>query len=262
MKVYYVYLITNTVNGKSYVGMTCNVNGVKGRYAAHKSNSIRYVKDSQMYDDMRTFGFDKFTVETLMICSKKHAEMYEHKFIQNLKCLEPNGYNKDPGGLSGYSRSKETIESCSSSRKEDTLPMYITRVRARSGFIVNIPGHKRKYFQTPSYTLEYNLMAAYSYYDKCIGVPTCEPEYILSNVIDRTLPRGIVKSPVGYGVKLSNKPRKIKHLRTIEEAIEYKSAWDMQDLSKIAMMDKFIRQRKNADISKKEKQTKSKIKLT
>ena len=136
MKVYYVYLITNTVNGKSYVGMTCNANGVKGRYAMHKSNSIRYVKDCKMYADMRTFGFEKFMVETLMMCSKKHAEMYERKFIQTLKCLEPNGYNKDTGGLSGYSRSKEIRERCSSSRKgPDTLPMYITRVRARSGLL-------------------------------------------------------------------------------------------------------------------------------
>ena len=87
-----VYKLTNTVNGKYYIGQTQN--SVEKRFRDHM-----YAK-SAIGDAIREYGKDKFTKEILAVCeSKKELNACEIRFIAEYKSNDPNfGYNRTGGG--------------------------------------------------------------------------------------------------------------------------------------------------------------------
>lgn len=94
MKIYNVYKITNTINNKVYIGLTTNP---RVRWNGHKhsggfSNTANYSCD--MYNDMRTYGIDKFSMEIIYQSTYgKHTKQYmERHFIMEYDSHN-NGYN-------------------------------------------------------------------------------------------------------------------------------------------------------------------------
>ena len=93
---YRVYKISCSVNGKIYVGYTGKT--AEERFNAHLLNA-RWRKRTALYDAIRTYGNDSFSVELLVEC-ETHAQACseEIKFIAELNSMLPNGYNMTSGG--------------------------------------------------------------------------------------------------------------------------------------------------------------------
>jgi hypothetical protein len=93
METMFVYQITNTVNGKRYVGQT--VQSLSRRWAQHcKSAGCCALNNA-----IKKYGPDNFSIEA--ICEPPTTELMnelEVYYIQRYNSLTPNGYNLMTGG--------------------------------------------------------------------------------------------------------------------------------------------------------------------
>lgn len=102
-----VYLRTNLVNGKQYVGQANDfINReyewkcLKGSYAGSLINRAR-----------EKYGLENWSVEILVECStQEELNKWEIFYIDKLNTKTPNGYNLTDGGegVSGFKHSNET----------------------------------------------------------------------------------------------------------------------------------------------------------
>ena len=101
-KSFVVYLLTNKVTSKSYVGKTTQM--LKLRLRNHKCN-----KKSLIGRAIHAHGWENFTVEILEECATE-AELNEREiyWIKTLNTKHPNGYNLTDGGESGYKVSEKS----------------------------------------------------------------------------------------------------------------------------------------------------------
>lgn len=93
----FVYLVTNTRNGKKYVG--CTRQTIKARWAKH-CTTAKAGSRFAIHAAIRKYGAACFTVESLEVVEGGHVELMEaerrHISIQN--CVAPAGYNLTRGG--------------------------------------------------------------------------------------------------------------------------------------------------------------------
>jgi group I intron endonuclease len=92
----YIYLITNTVNGKKYVGQTI-CDDIKKRWDSHKKMR-KDVLGRYIYSAYEKYGIDKFKFQIICICFDEDANEYEKEYIKKFNTLVPNGYNLKEGG--------------------------------------------------------------------------------------------------------------------------------------------------------------------
>jgi hypothetical protein len=101
-----VYIFTNLVNGKQYVGESKNIAGRFASYRTLKEN------DQIIIHALRRYTKENFEiyVEYLPDFDKKSLLDLEEELIKKLNCLVPNGYNSLPRGRdrTGYKPSEET----------------------------------------------------------------------------------------------------------------------------------------------------------
>lgn len=98
-----IYKITDTTNGKIYVGQTTMV--IRKRFSSHKNHATNSNRPNDrkciLYQAMRQNGVDNFTIEPIEIVegSRGKADKREIYWIAKLDSLNPElGYNKDRGG--------------------------------------------------------------------------------------------------------------------------------------------------------------------
>lgn len=92
---YTVYLRTNKINGKQYVGQS---EDFKKREKAWKCLSARYA-NKEIQKDRENFGIDNFSLDILALCdTQEESWELEKKYIEELNTRHPNGYNKAYGG--------------------------------------------------------------------------------------------------------------------------------------------------------------------
>lgn len=95
-----LYEIRNTVNKSIYVGITRNTLGV--RWSAHKSAAKRGVK-SILYDAMRSFGADKFSINLIAeFGSEEELLQAEKDLISCHRQSLVKSYNILDGGASYF----------------------------------------------------------------------------------------------------------------------------------------------------------------
>ena len=101
-----IYKITNTVNGKAYIGQTIH-DAVKDRISRHlngQSGGNRLVKHA-----IKKYGKDAFTYEILHDgIIPQFLNDLEIEAIEKFNTIAPHGYNLDTGGNSVGSPSEET----------------------------------------------------------------------------------------------------------------------------------------------------------
>ena len=106
----YVYIITNRVNGKSYIGQTLRrpIDRIRShKYAA--SSKIGARSDMVIARAIRTYGWSSFTWRVIEICqSQELLDAAESYWIEKLRTASPNGYNIALGGRGRGSVSDET----------------------------------------------------------------------------------------------------------------------------------------------------------
>jgi len=99
-----IYLITNSLNSKKYVGLT--VQALKKRWQYHTeqafTNNIKSL--DSLHAAIRQYGAEVFKIEQIDSgTTKVDLESKEKKWIKELGTLVPNGYNISTGGVSGGS---------------------------------------------------------------------------------------------------------------------------------------------------------------
>lgn len=114
MKPHYLYKITNTVNGKMYIGITKDPKHRKWQHFNHRHpdtmSTIKYAIDK--------YGKENFEFEIICIGSKEYILELEPKAISLYNSLAPNGYNISKGGEGGAASSI--------SKRSDDKPVFVT----------------------------------------------------------------------------------------------------------------------------------------
>ena len=83
----HIYCVTNTINGKQYVGQTVD-------------NKCKYGHGLALKQAYKHYGKDAFIYERLFnnIVNRKQLNILEKFWINTLNTLSPNGYNIEKGG--------------------------------------------------------------------------------------------------------------------------------------------------------------------
>jgi group I intron endonuclease len=83
----YIYLITNLINGKQYIGQT--VQTIKERFYGHISK-----KNPVISKAIKKHGRKNFKIEEIDVAyNQKELDLIEGVYISWFKTLAPNGYN-------------------------------------------------------------------------------------------------------------------------------------------------------------------------
>lgn len=94
-----IYQITNTITGRSYIGMTAVP--LARRWWLHQDRARKGVKTA-LYNSMRLHGFDVFCVTEIATLlpkfGRKALGALEQQIIAQQNSLVPNGYNMTCGG--------------------------------------------------------------------------------------------------------------------------------------------------------------------
>jgi group I intron endonuclease len=120
IKKFYVYKITNVINGKIYIGKATNVNK---RWNTHKGIArTKKPKDySHLHKAMNKYGLDKFVIEILSEYNlEADALAAEVNYIKQYDSRNRSiGYNITEGGdgISGFKFSEESKKRMSERRK-------------------------------------------------------------------------------------------------------------------------------------------------
>lgn len=92
----YIYKITNTLNGKIYIGQT--VKSVQKRFTQHKNNANKpYFSQIVLYKAINKYGFENFQCETLEEVPNEKLDEREKYWIEYYDSYF-NGYNSTLGG--------------------------------------------------------------------------------------------------------------------------------------------------------------------
>lgn len=107
-----VYLLTNKINGKQYVGQTSQT--FKKRWGSHGSDAKRNRGPHALIHAFNKYGKDNFEKEILHTCeTKDEMDFVETFYIFFFGTKAPNGYNITDGGDGtsgriGHKASEET----------------------------------------------------------------------------------------------------------------------------------------------------------
>ena len=83
----FIYITTNTISGKQYVG---SHRGLRGD--AYLGSGVL------LNNSIRKHGKEQFTRKIIIECNPEDNMILETKYIEQFKTLSPNGYNLSPTG--------------------------------------------------------------------------------------------------------------------------------------------------------------------
>lgn len=111
---YTVYLRTNLINGKNYVGQT----GDLKRREKEWNNLKSIYANKYINEDRDKYSLDNWTAEVLAeVETQEEALDLEKRFITGFNSVWPNGYNLSIGGSGNWQRSDETRQKLSEVNK-------------------------------------------------------------------------------------------------------------------------------------------------
>ena len=89
-----IYKITNTVNGKIYIGQTKWKLEKRFRYHTYNCSGCVALRNA-----LYKYGVENFTIEEID-CAESQSELDEKEtyWIKHYNCIVPNGYNLKNGG--------------------------------------------------------------------------------------------------------------------------------------------------------------------
>jgi group I intron endonuclease len=119
-----IYIITNTVNQKKYVGQALSIlhggkeHGTMGRWRSHTRKSTIRKGDCRVLDRaFLKYGVDSFTVKTIVTVPLSELDDAEIRYIKECNTRHPNGYNLREGGNNGGKHCPETRKKIGASNK-------------------------------------------------------------------------------------------------------------------------------------------------
>jgi hypothetical protein len=117
-----VYVMTNTITNKRYVGqaVTHRLNhgkyrpfGYLKRFKDHISEAVCNTKKKQcsfLNNSIRKHGTDAFTVELITRCGRDDGNRIEQYYIEQYDTLHPRGYNLTKGGNQRASTHEQRVK--------------------------------------------------------------------------------------------------------------------------------------------------------
>ena len=108
----YIYKITNTVNGKAYIGQT--IQKLENRIKHHLNGNSGSVILKRAIDK---YGCNAFTIEVLHEVLDFALDDLEKEEIKRCNTLSPDGYNLESGGNTHKKPSLETRKKMSEAKK-------------------------------------------------------------------------------------------------------------------------------------------------
>ena len=119
---YCVYVHTNKINGKKYVGQTVHGDRPHKRW----DNGNGYLHCPYFYKAIQKYGWDNFEHEVVAKnLTAQEADNLEKLLIEKLNTMCPDkGYNLEPGGTKNKILSEVTKKKISESHIGDKNPMY------------------------------------------------------------------------------------------------------------------------------------------
>ena len=97
-----IYIITNLLNGKSYVGSSRNIEE-RFRRHRHPANNTKL----QIQKDILKYGVDNFEFGVLLKCPEDMLDVWERDMINLFNTYE-DGYNESQGGEKGSFQNKNS----------------------------------------------------------------------------------------------------------------------------------------------------------
>ena len=101
-----IYIWTNLVNGKQYVGQT---NDIKNRKRQFKCTKKYYAND-YLDNDRKLYDYSNWELSVLKECDDSEADEWERYYINEFNTKHPSGYNITDGGIGGYKMPNEVLE--------------------------------------------------------------------------------------------------------------------------------------------------------
>ena len=124
MNIGYIYLITNLINGKKYVGQTLIT--VDQRWKKHCSVARTQPGVSGIDGAIRKYGEENFSVDTIKECPVDELDKWEIYYIKHYNTFQGDnadiGYNITLGGQGGYLYEID---------EDEMLQMYINGATAK-----------------------------------------------------------------------------------------------------------------------------------
>jgi group I intron endonuclease len=142
-----VYLITNTINGKRYIGQTSLTLGE--RWSLHKS---RHSQCTAIKSAIDKYGFSNFEISILFDdLTKELADEFEKEYIVRYNSHPPYGYNLTDGGDGLFNPSQEIRKRLSDANKGNKnavgairSPEYLNALSKRFKGVPFSEEHKKK----------------------------------------------------------------------------------------------------------------------
>jgi group I intron endonuclease len=117
----YIYLITNTITGKQYIGQTTQLD-VNKRWTQHKTGNYSK-KGGCLSKAIEKYGVDNFKFQIVCICFDEDCNKYEIEYIKKFNTISPNGYNLESGGKN-HKCHPDTIKKLSDLFSGEKNPMF------------------------------------------------------------------------------------------------------------------------------------------
>lgn len=132
-----VYKITNTINGKCYIGITAKP--LQVRWMAHLTE-MRQGNKRTLYNAFRKYGCEKFVAEQIdCAASAEELSLLEKQYIKNFNSFGSGGYNMCAGGIGplGLVHSEETRNKIKAAVKNKPPITEETRAKIKTALIGN-----------------------------------------------------------------------------------------------------------------------------
>ncbi len=147
----FIYLITNNLNGKKYVGQTI-AQDINKRWKSYYNLRKKQIGIC-FYNALNKHKPENFKFEIICICFDDDCNKYEEDYIQKFDTLSPNGYNLRLGGKNGKqhpeSIEKRRIANTGKKRQEE----HILRGERNHNFGVKM-SEEQKQKISKSFTIE------------------------------------------------------------------------------------------------------------
>lgn len=138
----YIYLITNTINKKQYVGQTI-CKDINSRWKQHKRKEAKTI-GNYLLSAYQKYGIENFRFQIICICFDEDCNRYEEEYIKKFKTLAPNGYNLTIGSKRNYVKGSKK----GSKLSEETKKKIGESLRRR---YEKYPEEKKKGKKNPNY---------------------------------------------------------------------------------------------------------------
>ena len=123
-----IYSITNTKNGKQYIGQSINIHErwKKHKYRLNKGIHI----NPHLQNAWNKYGKNSFEFKILKICKVKYLSRFEKLYIRIFDTFK-NGYNRTTGGDANHKLSEDTKMKMSNVIRSDEFKKKVSENNAR-----------------------------------------------------------------------------------------------------------------------------------